>query len=141
MDETYRIESVDQPSDAAWEAIGGGIRDFNIEQAGPDQGKQLCILMYDAAGAIVGGLIGATYWEWLHVDLLWVRQDLRGCGHGSRLLAEAEEEARRRGARNAYLDTFTFQAPGFYERHGYRVFGELEGFPAGHRRYFMSKPL
>jgi GNAT superfamily N-acetyltransferase len=89
----------------------------------------------------VGGLIGATYWEWLHVDLLWVTADLRGCGHGGHLLALAEEEARRRGARNAYLDTFTFQAPEFYERRGYRVFGELEGFPAGHRRCFMTKQL
>lgn len=46
-----------------------------------------------------------------------------------------------RNARHAYLDTFSFQAPGFYQRAGYRVFGELPDFPAGHRRYFMTKEL
>jgi hypothetical protein len=56
-------------------------------------------------------------------------------------LSAAEDEARRRGAKHAYLDTFSFQAPDFYEQHGYQVFGTLDDFPAGHQRYFMTKEL
>jgi len=53
----------------------------------------------------------------------------------------AEDEARHRGAKNAYLDTFSFQAPDFYKKHGYRVFGELQDFPPGHQRHFLTKRL
>jgi len=73
--------------------------------------------------------------------LLWVTEDLRSRGHGYRLLMFAEEEARRRTARNAYLDTFSFQAPDFYEQQGYQVFGGLQEFPLGHRRRFLAKRL
>jgi len=72
---------------------------------------------------------------------MWVKEELRGRGYGYRLLTIAEDEARHRGAKNAYLDTFSFQAPGFYKQHGNRVFGELQDFPPGHQRYFMKKEL
>jgi GNAT superfamily N-acetyltransferase len=72
---------------------------------------------------------------------MWLPEAVRGRGYGHHLLTLAEDEARRRGARHAHLDTFSFQAPGFYEEHGYRVFGTLDDFPAGHQRYFMTKEL
>ena len=90
---------------------------------------------------IVGGLLGETYWEWFYVDLIWVKVELRGQGYGKQLMEISEAEARRRGAKNAYLDTFSFQAPGFYEGLGYEIFGELDDYPPGHRRYFMKKKL
>ena len=70
-----------------------------------------------------------------------MQDDLRGHGYEHQLLVQIEEAARQRGAKHVYLDTFSFQAPAFYERHGYRVFGELAEFPHGHRRYFMTKAL
>jgi ribosomal protein S18 acetylase RimI-like enzyme len=72
---------------------------------------------------------------------MWIREDLRGCGYGHQLLTRLEDEARQRGARHAHLDTFSFQAPTFYQRHGYRIFGELPDYPAGHTRYYMVKDL
>jgi GNAT superfamily N-acetyltransferase len=132
---------VDEPGESEWRTIGGGIRDYNHQQAGDDKSQSLCFVLCTPDEAIVGGLIGSTYWNWLHVDLLWVRDELRGRGYGHRLLTVAEEEARRRGALNAYLDTFSFQALDFYEQHGYQVFGELEDFPAGYQRYFLRKQL
>ncbi|MFZ5879019.1 MAG: GNAT family N-acetyltransferase [Chloroflexota bacterium] len=71
-------------------------------------------------------------------DLLFIKEELRGCGYGHRLLEMAEKEARNRGAKHVFLDTFSFQAPGFYTQHGYQVFGELTDFPPGHRRYFLT---
>lgn len=101
--------------------------------------QRICYALKAPDDSIVGGVLGEVYWGWLFVDLLWVREDLRGQGYGHRLLTLVEDAGRERGAKNAYLDTFSFQAPEFYKRHGYTVFGELEDFPPGHRRYFMRK--
>ena len=58
---------------------------------------------------------------------------------GGQLLAAAEEEGKRRGCRGAFVDTFNFQAPGFYFKKGYRTWGHIEGLPPGHRRIFLQK--
>jgi GNAT superfamily N-acetyltransferase len=138
MMEEYQIVYLEKP---AWDVIGQGITDYNTQQAGDDKGQNLCFVLEGPDHEIVGGVIGATFWDWLYINLMWVREDLRGRGYGQRLLAMAEDEARKRGAKNAYLDTFSFQAPEFYKRYGYRVFGELQDFPAGQQRYFLQKRL
>jgi GNAT superfamily N-acetyltransferase len=138
MDEEYQIVYVDEPE---WGIIGQGIRTYNIQQAGEDNAQSLCFVLRGPDQVIVGGVIGATYWGWLHIDLVWVEDELRGRGYGHRLLMLAEDEARQRGANNVYLDTFSFQALDFYQQHGYRIFGELQDFPPGHQRYFLAKQL
>ena len=138
METNYTITSLEEP---AWSVIGGGISGYNTQQAGDDRGKNLCFVLQSPEGEIVGGVIGATHWDWLYINLMWVREDLRGRGYGQQLLVKAEDEARQRGARHAYLDTFSFQAPGFYQKNGYQVFGELPDFPQGHQRYFLKKKL
>ena len=90
---------------------------------------------------IAGGIIGETYWQWLYVDLLWVSEAFRGQGYGDALLAAAEQEAINRECQYAYLNTFSFQAPEFYQKRGYVIFGELPDFPQGHKRYFLKKEL
>jgi GNAT superfamily N-acetyltransferase len=138
MTKKYQIEKLEQP---AWEVIGGGISDFNTRQAGDDHGKNLCYVLKSPEGEILGGVIGATHWDWLYVNLMWLREDLRGQGYGKELLKLAEEEARQRGANFSYLDTFSFQAPEFYKKQGYEVFGQLDDFPTGHQRYYLKKAL
>ncbi len=138
MDEKYQIVYVDKPE---WGIIGQAITNYNKEHAGDDRAQSLCFVLRCTDKTVVGGLVGATYWDWLHIDLMWVKEELRGRGYGYQLLMLAEEEARQRGAKNAYLDTFSFQAPSFYQQHGYQVFGELHNFPPGHQRYFLTKQL
>ena len=138
MEENYKIVYLEQPE---WGIIGEGISNFNEQKAGDDSGQNLCFVLQSSGEEVVGGVIGATYWDWLYVNLMWIREDLRSKGYGRRLLELAEEEARKRGAKNSYLDTFSFQAPDFYQKHGYRVFGELPDFPVGHTRYFLVKEL
>ena len=138
MDKEYHILYVDKPE---WGIIGQGIRNYNEQRAGDDKYQPLCFVLHAPDQVIVGGVIGATFWDWFHIDLLWVKDELRGRGYGHRLLTLAEDEARQRGARNVYLDTFSFQAPDFYKGHGYQVFGELLDFPPGHKRYFLVKQL
>jgi len=47
--------------------------------------------------------------------------------------------AMRRGCSGAWLDAFSFQARGFYEKLGYAVFGSIEDYPPGHSRFFLKK--
>ena len=141
MDEEYQIVYVDNPEQSAWGIIGRGVGNYNEQQAGDNGFQRLCFVLHAPDQAIVGGVIGETYWDWLYIDLLWVKDKLRGRGYGHRLLMLAEQEARQRGAKNAYLDTFSFQAPDFYKQRGYQVFGKLEDFPPGHQRYFLTKQL
>lgn len=138
MTEEYSIVYVDKPE---WGIIGQGINNYNKQQAGDDKAQTLCFVLKAVDEEVVGGVIGVTYWNWLHIDLMWLKEELRGRGYGHRLLALAEEAARQRGVKSAYLDTFSFQAPDFYKKHGYQVFGELKNFPAGHQRYFLTKEL
>jgi GNAT superfamily N-acetyltransferase len=138
MDEEYQITYVDKPE---WSIIGQALTIYNEQKGGEIKEQNLCFVLKGPDQVIVGGVIGETYWEWLHIDLMWVKDELRGRGYGHRLLTLAEDEARQRGAKNVYLDTFSFQAPDFYKQHGYQVFGELQNFPAEHHRYFLTKQL
>lgn len=141
MTTTYELVYDEEPEASAWGIIGRGVGDYNREKGGDDNFQRLCYTVRSEDGEIAGGVLCELYWGWLYVDLLWVEEGLRGQGYGRRLMLQAEEEARRRGARNVYLDTFTFQAPAFYEKLGYTLFGELPNFPRGHTRRFYTKEL
>ncbi len=141
MDTDYRILPAEKPTDEMWDVIGGGIHNYNIQHGGDSHGTNVCFVLQSPDGEVAGGLIGETHWGWFYINLLFVKEELRGRGYGHRLLTLAEDEARQRGATKAYLDTFSFQAPEFYKQHGYQVFGELKDFPPGHIRYYLSKQL
>jgi GNAT superfamily N-acetyltransferase len=97
----------------------------------------------DDDGRLVGGCVGSTVdvWQWLTVDMMWVRPHQRGKGLGRLLLGAVEEEARERGCRWVKLNTWEFQAPGFYSRCGYAIYGREENFPPGHTNHLMRKDL
>lgn len=136
---TITYEPMPQPDDIA--TVRAGLSAYNRYHAPDDTFDPLTLFVRDAHGTIVGGLLGGTIWSWLYVDILWLSDELRGQGYGSRLLAEAEQMSVERGCIAAQLDTMSWQALAFYERHGYIVFGVLENFPPGHRKYFLQKPL
>ena len=92
-------------------------------------------------GELAGGASGFVNWNWLDVSLLWVAESLRGQGLGSRLLARLETEACQRGCERAHLETFSYQARVFYERHGYREFARLPDYPPGHEKVYLEKSL
>jgi GNAT superfamily N-acetyltransferase len=116
-----------------------GLRAFNESQIGPANHLPLQLVVRDAQGEVIGGLLGDTKWGWLYVDKLWISEQARGRGFGSRLLARAEEVARARGCIGVYLSTFEHQARPFYEQRGYELFGTLDGFPAATRQYYLCK--
>ena len=136
---TISLEAKPDPADIA--VINAGLSAFNRAKASDDTFTPLTLLIRDPGGKVVGGLLGGTYWGWLFVNTLWINEVFRQQGLGSQLLARAEQEARERGCHSAHLDTMDFQAPGFYEKHGYTVWGVLEDIPRGHKRIFYKKSL
>jgi len=120
-------------------AIRRGIRTADPPDVGARDYVPLYLSLRDGAREIIGGLYGATMWKWLMIEGLWVAEHQRRRGHGSRLLEAAETFAREHGCKGASLGTFDFQAREFYERHGYRLIGELVDFPEGHRHFQLAK--
>lgn len=136
----FQIELANTASEPEIARIRDGLAEFNRSRI-PDKAHAPLVLTLSAEAEFLGGLIGYLAYGWLFVETLWVAEPARGQGQGRRLMIAVEDEAKRRGVRNAWLDTFSFQARDFYERVGYSIFGELEDFPPGHRRYFMRKAL
>lgn len=135
------IERVEAISPEGREAILAPLKAFSRERGFVWQPATVNLLLRDERGGIAGGLIGHLGWEWLRIDLLAVAAELRGQGWGRRLVEEAERIAVAAGCHHAWVDTFSFQSRPFYERLGYRVFGELPDYPAGQTRYFLAKPI
>ncbi len=138
-----KITLTDAPTPEMRKAIVEPLVEFNHSRIGkPETYRPLAILLSEpGSDEIMGGLHGVTAFSYLWIDLLFVPESMRGTGIGRKLMAEAEGEAVRRGCHAAALDTFSFQARGFYERLGYSVFGTLDDCPPGHRRFYLTKRL
>jgi GNAT superfamily N-acetyltransferase len=121
--------------------IRGQLLSFNAKHVGSDNHESLSVFAKDSRGNLVAGLLGGTYWNWLHIDFLWVHESLRKKGIGAELLNAAETEARERGCGHAHVETHDFQSPAFYLKHGYEVFANLDDLPLGHRKVFLKKAL
>lgn len=133
------------PSAKEEKEIDDALMAYNIRQVLPTQEEpffKICRCAKGDKGGLLGGVLACgVLWGILCIETVWVREECRGRHIASQLLAEVEEEGRRRGCYVAQLDTFDFQARGFYEKCGYEVFGTLEDVPKGHKRYYMYKRL
>ncbi|HEX6976230.1 MAG TPA: GNAT family N-acetyltransferase [Vicinamibacterales bacterium] len=116
------------------------IYEFNAEATGIVDGQWLAFFVRES-DHVVAGIAGNTWAGTCELRQLWVHPAKRGGGLGTKLLLAAEQEARRRGCTRVVLMTFSFQAPAFYERHGFDVLATIDGHPLGHRNLLMSKRL
>jgi GNAT superfamily N-acetyltransferase len=130
----------DQPEPEAEGVIGRGLAEYNAARAGYADHRHLHVLVRDPdSGVVLGGLTGRTSLGMLFIDLVHLPESLRGQDIGTRMLAMAEAEARQRGCRAGVLFTISFQAPGFYQKLGWQVFGEVACEPPGTSRVFLTK--
>ncbi len=135
------FEITDKIKEQDEKIIYQGLLEYNLARIEDKNPKDLGIYLQDETGEKVGGLLGNTHGNWLFVKYLWVREDQRGQNIGSALLKQAEVTAKERGCRYAFLDTFSFQAPAFYEKHGYMSVFTLEEYPVTGKRYYLTKTL
>jgi GNAT superfamily N-acetyltransferase len=136
----YRLTVEDAPDEADVEVLPYALEAYNEGRWPQHPPWQPLAIFLRYETQIVAGLAGETYCGWLFVKYLWVSDGLRGRGVGRELMARAEVLARERGCHSAWLDTFSFQAPGLYEKLGYQEFGRLD-YPPDHHRRFMRKRL
>lgn len=137
----YQFETNDHPRSQDAQTIIDGLVHYNTEMAGDSQNTPLSVIVRNENDEIIGGLLGRTYWSWLHINTIWVKERYRGKGIGEKLIESAEKEAVDRGCRCSFLDTFDFQAKLFYQKIGYEVISVIDDWPDGHRRIFMKKHL
>jgi GNAT superfamily N-acetyltransferase len=127
---------------ADYQAIVEPLVAFNATKVGDSHYRKLAVLLKQPGGGpTIGGLWGKFYYEWLFVELLFVPEHLRGRGHGRELMLKAEQMTVGWGGIGLWLDTFDFQARGFYEKLGFSVFGEIGDHPRGRSRFFLEKRL
>lgn len=137
MSIVIKVEEI--PDAATRQLIDHGLDEYNVARAGPDNAEDLWVIARDDEGVVTGGVKARTFYAWMFVDWLWVSKAVRGAGVGMKLMDKAEAVARQRGCVGAYVDTFSFQAPGFYQTRGYEEFGRIDGFPVGHACIWLRK--
>jgi GNAT superfamily N-acetyltransferase len=136
----YRLAVADDPAKADVEVLPNGLEAFNERQWPQHPPWRPLAVFVRSEGEVGAGLAGETYCGWLFIKYLWVSDNLRLRGVGRELIVQAEARARERSCRSARVDTFSFQAPGFYKKMGYEEFGQLD-YPPDHHRHFLRKQL
>lgn len=121
-------------------AVLGGLAGYNTEKMGRQKYKRLAVSLRER-NKIVGGVVGEVWTTVLFIQLLWMDQKFRGKDFGTKLIRAIEDEAREFGATRSYLDTMSFQAPGFYRACGYEEYGSIDGYPGGITRHWFTRSL
>jgi len=136
---TLRLTVPDAPSETHRDAVTVPLRAYNVSQGGEPHIRPVAVMLTDEGGRHVGGLWGKCVYDWLFVELLAVPEEHRAKDYGTALMAQAETIARANGCIGIWLDTYEFQARGFYEKLGFEVFGTLDDHPIGRKRFFLRK--
>ena len=121
--------------------IGNLIRSYNRSKREAAECEPLNLYVEDEHGQLLAGLVAETFGNWLEIEYLFVKEDLRGQGIGSQLLQQAESEAKKRNCRFAFVNTYQFQAPAFYQKHGYQEVFTLKDYPCTGQRHYYQKDL
>lgn len=141
MENYFVRESSDKESDL----IINNLVEYNLSQVPLKQAREFIWInrvIEDINGEIVAGILSKMYcWNCLYVDCLWVKEEQRKAGLGSKLLKEIEKVAKDKECHLIHLDTFDFQAKDFYLKHGYEIFGILDECPQEHKRYYLKKRI
>ncbi len=131
----------DQAGGADAQSVRDHLDFYNVGVTGVSAYYPVNFFVKNARGEIMGGLLGSVWGGWLHITFLWIDEAVRGQGWATKLMDRAEAYAVERHCHSATLDTHSFQARPFYEKRGYEVFGTLDDYPKGHKKFFLRKKL
>ena len=133
-----RLENIESQKS---QVIGDLIRSYNRSKRESSESEPLNLYVEDDSGELVAGLVAETFGNWLEIEYLFVKEDLRRQGIGSQLLQQAECEAKKRNCRFAFVNTYQFQAPAFYQKQGYKEVFILKDYPYTGQRHYYQKDL
>lgn len=133
-----RLENIESQKS---QVIGDLIRSYNRSKREAAESEPLNLYVEDDSGELMAGLVAETFGNWLEIEYLFVKEDLRGQGIGSKLLQQAESEAKKRNCRSVFVNTYQFQAPAFYKKHGYKEVFTLKDYPYTGQRHYYQKDL
>ena len=140
-----KIEVTSSPSKKDLTTLSEGIKSFNQEHM-PDEvvfepDTNFAVFAKDEHGKVLGGIRANAFWNYCIIELLWLSKEVRGLGAGRELMNAAENFAKEKGFKHMRTETLSFQAKPFYEKLGFKVFGELPDYPKGHTTYCLVKEL
>jgi GNAT superfamily N-acetyltransferase len=135
---TISLDITDNPSPDDIKTLLDGLVGYNDSAAG-SQNRQPVAVFAKEDGKLVGGANGVTLWQWLYINHVWVCDSHRASGLGTRLITDIEATAKARGCIGSHLDTFSFQALGFYQKLGYTLYGSIPDYPPGHSRHYLYR--
>lgn len=136
---SHRIEVHDDPPAEDTRLVDQGIGDHNDAAAPLHQVQPLASLARDAQGRVIGGAVGRSWGQCCELLQLWVAPEQRLQGLATALMQAFEARATERGCQVFYLETWSFQALGFYQGLGYEVHMAIEGFGPGLVKYSLVK--
>ena len=137
IEEPHILRSTDEES----HYVRNKLIEFNSQHVPDGRYEEWNLCIKNDRDNVIAGLNSAICWNWMEIDILWVHGDYRRQGYGKRLLEEAERAARTKSCAFIKLNTFSFQAPGFYEKYGYHVMATIEDAPQGNKHYYLLKEL
>lgn len=117
------------------------LRSYNRRNREASEKIPLGVFYEDESGRKLAGLTGETFGNWLCINYLFVADTLRKQGIGTKIVLSAEDEARKRNCKYVFADTFSFQAPEFYEKLGYKEVFSLNEYPYTEKRHYYIKTL
>jgi GNAT superfamily N-acetyltransferase len=129
------------PSDEDIAEVRQGLRQHNLPFLGEVSESEVACFTYASDGSKIGGITGRIWGHWLLVKFLWVDEKLKSQGIGSKLLSMLENHAKEKGCKSVLVDTFSFQAKPFYEKHGYYCQMTLNDYPVVDQLHFLTKDL
>lgn len=133
-----RLENIESQKS---QVIGDLIRSYNRSKREVAESEPLNLYIEDEHGELMAGLVAEIFGNWLEIEYLFVKEDLRGQGIGTQLLQQAESEAKKRNCRYAFVNTYQFQAPAFYQKYGYKEVFTLKDYPYTGQRHYYQKDL
>lgn len=136
----YVLTSLCTEEDAVY--VRSGLKEYNrLTSPSSQPSEPVNIIVKNNDGDVLGGILAGVYRFVMYVEILWIHENHRKSGIGRKLLVEIERKAKEKGCSLIHLDTFNFQAPDFYINNGFEIFGVLEGYPEGEKRFFLKKDI
>lgn len=138
----FKFETIEgDPNAVDMQVLVAGMLSYHASKGHPRKVDKFSITIKDENGKLAGCVMATCLYNGMEITSLWVDEDARGRGLGQKLMELVEAEGKKRGMSFAYTNTFTWQAPEFYEKLGYQLYGKLENFPTDNQLSYYRKDL